>query len=450
MNKNLVKFAVTGAVLTTAITMTTEVEATSQRMQVTGASVKVLSIQDQSKTVETLYKGATVTVVKSMKNQPGWYHVRTSSGKEGVCSGLYLKLVDSQSQTSNTTKNTFYTKDNLNLRAGAGTGYRILKTMPSGAKVTKLSESGEWYKVNYNGTVGYCSKKYLNTSISSTTNTNVSTNTSTKTYYVNTDKLNVRTGMGTSYSVYKKLSRGTAVEVLNNKSNGWSEIKLDNKKLYVSTSYLTTTKPISTINTNNSSKYSYTYSATTRVDKSSKNSLANVVTAFRNMGVVTVNPGEEFDLLKEIGKIIPENGFIESGVISNGQYSTGVGGGVCQASTTIHNAVMKAGLQVTERRSHSLPSKYVDKGLDAMITDRLNYKFKNTSKYPIRIQGYVNSKGCTVTIQSTGDITGGYTYEPEVIISSNGLKATTHVWKVKNGKRVSVHQTFYSSYRSAN
>ena len=509
---NSMKIAITGLAVTSAISIPLQADAMSnQQMKVVGVStLNILSIQDQQKTVEKISNGTVVTVIKEMEKQKGWYYVQTPSGKKGVCSGLYLKSIQSQSQ-SNSGQNTYYAKANLNLRKGAGTSYMVLKTIPAGEKVTKLSSSNGWAKVTYNGLTGYCSESYLTKTNSSQQNSS----TPKTTYYVNTDFLNVRTGAGTSYKVYKKIYRGASVVVTKNRSDGWSEIsmdgktyyvssqylsknavsssssssttkyvntntlnvrtqpntsssiykkitlgtsvsviekrsdgwskiKMDNKDVYVSSDYLSDTKP----SANTSTTYSYSYEATTPTSKSSANSIKNVQTAFKKMDGKIVKPGETFYYLKAIGPITEANGFIESGTISNGQPSTGIGGGICQGSTTLHNAVIKAGLTVVERRNHSLPSKYIEKGLDAMVTGKLDYGFKNTSKYPVRIRAYVSGNSVIVRLESTGDTTNGYKFVPEVTVASNGLRATTNVMKIKDGVK-EIHQTFYSSYRSA-
>lgn len=517
---NSMKIAITGLAVTSAISIPLQADATSnQRMEVVGTStLNILSIQDQQKVVEKISKGTVVTVIKEMEKQKGWYYVQTPSGKRGVCSGLYLKSIQSQSQ-SNSGQDTYYTKANLNLRKGAGTSYMVLKTIPAGEKVTKISVSGGWAKVAYGSLTGYCSDAYLtksNTLSNTSSNASQQSSSTTKTtYYVNTDSLNIRTGPSTAYKVYKKINKGTSVSVTKNRSDGWSEIsmdgktyyassqylsknavsssssssttkyvntntlnvrtqpntsssiykkitlgtsvnviekrndgwskiRMDNKDVYVSSEYLSDTKP----STNTSTTYSYSYEATTPTSKSSANSIKNVQNAFKKIDGKIVKPGETFYYLKAIGPVTKANGFIESGVISNGQPSTGIGGGICQGSTTLHNAVIKAGLTVVERRNHSLPSKYIEKGLDAMVTGKLDYGFKNTSKYPVKIRAYVSGGNVVVKLESTGDTTNGYKFVPEVTVSPDGLRATTNVVKIKDGKKYP-HQTFYSSYRSA-
>lgn len=446
MNKNVMTATIVGVSMATVLSMTVEAEASStEQMKVYNTkSLKILNIQDQKKTVEDLPEGTVVNIIKSMEKQPGWYYVKTPSGKKGVCSGLYLKSVTSQNQAS-VSNEIYYTKTSLNLRAGMGTNYQVIRTMPAKSKVEFISTHGEWVKVKYNGQTGYCSKNYIEKNTIQSNQNTQTTQSTVKTYYATTNGLNIRTGASTAYPVYKKVNAGTVINVISKLSNGWAKISMDGKTVYVNASYLSTTKPQST----QSIQYTHAITSKTTTLKSNSKSVQNVATAFKKIDGKVLKRGETFSYLGTIGGVTKANGFVESTVISGGKKSTGVGGGICLGSTAIHNAVMQSGLTVVERRNHSLPSSYVGKGMDAMVTTPLDYKFKNTSKYDIRIRAYISNGEAIVKLESTGDITEGYTFKPEVKVSADGLKATTNVWRMKNGKKIDIHQTFYSTYRSA-
>lgn len=444
MNK-AIKFTIAGIAISSGLGCCSEVEATSsQQYKVTGTSALMIrDIKDQKYIIEKLPEGSVVTKIKDMKNQKGWFYVETPSGKRGVCSGLYLKSVNGQS-ISVAEANTYYTTEKLNLRTGAGTNYSVAKTVEKGTKVEKISESNGWAKIKHQGIIRYCSARYLTKN--NVSNTNTSSASSDKSiYYVNAEVLNVRTQPTTaSLNIYKKINRGTKVTVVEHRKDGWSKILMDGKYMYISSSYISTKKTDINVNPNVTKKYEVT--ATTPTTSSAKNSIYNLNIAFKKMNGKVVNPGETFSYLNAIGKIDRDNGYIESGTISNGKPSTGVGGGVCQGSTTLHNAVMKAGLKIVERRNHSLPSKYAGKGMDAMVTGNLDYKFKNTSKYPIIIRAYVSGENAVVTLESSGDITGGYKFVPRVEVSLDGLKATTYLKKIKDGVVISEEIIARSTY----
>ena len=118
-----------------------------------------------------------------------------------------------------------------------------------------------------------------------------------------------------------------------------------------------------------------------------------------------------------------------------------------QASTTLFNAVIKSGLTVTHRRNHSIPSSYVAKGLDAMISNYNDFTFKNTSDVPIVINSYTTSTDAVVTITASKDITNGCTFKPRVVSSLDGKTVKAYIEKFKDGKYIGLHQSFISTYR---
>ena len=128
------------------------------------------------------------------------------------------------------------TTTRVNFRTGAGTNYRSMGVLAKGTKVTYISTSGNWTKVQYNSKTGYICSDYLEEEQSTS---------ATSTMYVTPDSgLNLRKGPGTNYSRITKLSKGTAVTV-HSTSNGWSKITANGIKGYVSSQYLSSTNPSS-------------------------------------------------------------------------------------------------------------------------------------------------------------------------------------------------------------
>ena len=102
---------------------------------------------------------------------------------------------------------------------------------------------------------------------------------------------------------------------------------------------------------------------------------------------LVVRPGESVSFNRVTGKRTEANGFVEAPEIAYGEYVMGVGGGICQVSSTLYNAVVNAGLQVTKRTQHSLASNYVPMGQDATVSDdRLDFVFKNTTGAAVYIE----------------------------------------------------------------
>ena len=132
---------------------------------------------------------------------------------------------------------------------------------------------------------------------------------------------------------------------------------------------------------------------------------------------LTIKSGESVSFNKVTGKRTAANGFQVALELAYGQYVEGVGVGICQVSSTLYNAVINAGLEVTKRTQHSRPSSYVPLGLDATVSDdRLDFVFKNTTSADIFIESKYYNKGktyyCQFTIYGRPD-PNGYTYKLE-------------------------------------
>lgn len=128
----------------------------------------------------------------------------------------------------------------------------------------------------------------------------------------------------------------------------------------------------------------------------------NIAKAAEMINRIRVMPGEEFAINAILGnRNDPKNGWKNAHGIREGVLVDEPGGGICQVSTTLYNAVLKADLEVTNRKHHSWPSKYVDIGKDATIsTGAPDFKFVNNKQYPIYIFTTVSkeNKTCTVGI----------------------------------------------------
>ena len=110
-------------------------------------------------------------------------------------------------------------------------------------------------------------------------------------------------------------------------------------------------------------------------------------------------PGEEFSYNKIVGERTIAAGFKEAAIFNAGRVENGLGGGICQISTTLYDAVVMANLEITERRNHQFVTSYVGAGKDATVVwGSQDFKFKNTRKYPIRITATVQGGVATVQV----------------------------------------------------
>lgn len=103
-----------------------------------------------------------------------------------------------------------------------------------------------------------------------------------------------------------------------------------------------------------------------------------------------LHPGEEYSTYDAIAPINEANGYKDAPIIVNGMIEDGIGGGICQIATTLYNALLYSELEILERRNHSMPVSYIEKGKDAaLLRNILDLKFKNSTAYPIYIESYI-------------------------------------------------------------
>lgn len=136
----------------------------------------------------------------------------------------------------------------------------------------------------------------------------------------------------------------------------------------------------------------------------------NIALATQRISGTAIMPGEEFSFNATVGKRTTENGFEEAAVILGGEFVPGVGGGVCQASTTLMNAAIRAGLTITESRPHSLTVGYVPPSCDAMVSEYSDLKFKNPYSVPVYLLGTARAGSVKFTFYGLPD---GKTYKLE-------------------------------------
>ncbi|KPV59769.1 von Willebrand factor A [Paenibacillus sp. A3] len=138
----------------------------------------------------------------------------------------------------------------------------------------------------------------------------------------------------------------------------------------------------------------------------------NVRSTAASLQDVLLKPGEVFDYAPFIERTEKRFGFKEAPVIVNGKLVPGIGGGICQVSSTLYNAVLRAGLTVVERRNHSLPVSYVALGQDATFaTGHINFKFRNSTDHYLLIR--TSSDERSVTVKLFGQTPPDITYEIE-------------------------------------
>lgn len=126
---------------------------------------------------------------------------------------------------------------------------------------------------------------------------------------------------------------------------------------------------------------------TTMYDASNKNRENNLLLASEKIDGTIIMPGETFSYNQTVGKRTIDSGYKEAAVYVGGQVEQGVGGGICQLSSTLYNSVLLANLEIVERSNHHFTTSYVPAGRDATVSwGTVDFKFKNTRSYPIKIE----------------------------------------------------------------
>ncbi|HEX2945332.1 MAG TPA: VanW family protein [Clostridia bacterium] len=169
--------------------------------------------------------------------------------------------------------------------------------------------------------------------------------------------------------------------------------------------------------------YSTTFSTAT---ENGRNRKFNMGLAVAKIDGLILLPGDEFSYNNVVGPRDTAHGYKEAHVYINGRVENGVGGGICQVSTTMFNAILKADLQVAERKSHSFTVGYVPLGQDATAYyGGTDFRFVNSTKWPIRLNAAVSGNRISFKLTGTNEAP-----DKSVIISNKILSQTPH--EIKN------------------
>lgn len=138
----------------------------------------------------------------------------------------------------------------------------------------------------------------------------------------------------------------------------------------------------------------------------------NVKLAAAAINGTVLQPGEEFSFNKTVGQRTEAKGYGAAGAYNNGEVVQEVGGGVCQVSSTLYNAVFRSGLTTTYRRSHTFAPTYVTPGADATVSwPGPDYQFINNSDHAIGIRAWYEDQTCTVQIYGVRVLPKGESWE---------------------------------------
>ena len=230
------------------------------------------------------------------------------------------------------------------------------------------------------------------------------------TFEINDDNLNIIKGEN-GKSIDEKNLMNEIIEKINSNEVGKADIVI--KEQYK------TIKP--KINDKDLKGVDYKISsATTYFGGTGYNRGLNIANATNKIDGTLLMPGDEFSYEDKVSPVELNNGYYMAPVIVNGSHKDAPGGGVCQVSTTLYNAELKAGIIPTERYNHSKSVSYVKRGLDATLaTGSKNLRFKNPYDYPIYIHAYTVGGQITVEFWSNKSVLDGKKYTPVSFVKGN-------------------------------
>lgn len=138
-------------------------------------------------------------------------------------------------------------------------------------------------------------------------------------------------------------------------------------------------------------------SFSTRFSRAAAGRAKNIALAAASLNGSVVGAGQTLSFNKTVGERTVQRGYSEAKIIQDGEFISGVGGGVCQVSTTLFNAALLSGLNVTQRRAHSLAVSYVPPSRDAMVSSVSDLKIQNPFSFPVYLQMRCEGETLTAT-----------------------------------------------------
>ena len=179
---------------------------------------------------------------------------------------------------------------------------------------------------------------------------------------------------------------------------------------------------------------------------SSSNRINNIEVAAGHLNNLLVMPGQEISVSDTIKPRTTANGYKSAGAYLNGRTVPAIGGGICQVSSTVYNAVKNAGLTVLERHPHSMPVHYLPLGLDAAISaGSKDLRFRNDYSAPVILQAYTEGKNLIVNCLVWNHDLNGRTFKLWSK-ETGSLSAKTYFTTYQDGVEVSTEYVGASYY----
>lgn len=266
------------------------------------------------------------------------------------------------------------------MRSEPRNGAAIVCTIPENAAIEQVAQNGNWYQVSYNGKTGYIYKKFL-------------------------------------------------------KQAGETEAPAQQPQ--ANTSQPSNTADNTTANTaTEGEEFSDVLgSKTTYYNTSVKGRSTNIRLAAEAIDGTVLQPSETFSFNGVVGRRTAAKGYQTAIIFQNGKQVEGLGGGVCQVSSTVYGAVLYADLQVTERSSHQFQVSYTPVSQDAAVYyGSQDFQFVNDTDNPIKIAADASNGSLTVTIYGTKTTEKKVTLSSKSSVSGKYKYASLYKTVTENGK----------------
>ena len=266
------------------------------------------------------------------------------------------------------------------MRSEPRNGTAIVCTIPENAAIEQVAQNGNWYQVSYNGKTGYIYKKFL-------------------------------------------------------KQAGETEAPAQQPQENTSQPSNTTDNTTANTATEGEEFSDVLGSKTTYYNSSVKGRSTNIRLATEAIDGTVLQPGETFSLNGVVGRRTAAKGYQNAIIFQNGKQVEGLGGGVCQVSSTVYGAVLYADLQVTERSSHQFQVSYTPVSQDAAVYyGSQDFQFVNDTDNPIKIAASASNGSLTVTIYGTKTEEKKVTLSSKSSVSGKYKYASLYKTVTENGK----------------
>lgn len=293
--------------------------------------------------------------------------------------------------------------DNSSIYAERSTDSKRIRGFDSGVTADVLYVGSNYAIVRYKDDIGYILRKRI-TNVTPVDPVNTPPYGVQKAAYVATtaDVCEVRKSMSDEDESWVVLNPGTKLSLWRIQ-DGWAIVHYWRTYGYINMNDLTDLIPVSPTDEPLSEETpiaAYTSFYTMKQTKSNAGRITNISVACNRLTRV-MQPGEELDFNKQVGPYKKSVGYKEAPVLIDGKAVPGYGGGTCQVSSTLYNALLQLpGIEILQRRPHGPGgASYLPHGVDAAVGNtNLNLRFRNDYDFPIRVEGHTSDDGALLML----------------------------------------------------